>query len=213
MYVVETLRDHGPSSDELAGAVERAIQVLNTRGGELALLDRAASAELDGRKQIQPADLAKLYAALTPEDISTVLGQVARSAVVIMPRTAEIAEDYHPPPGPPREQVRGHEFKGRGLIRKPRLIVGTEGITHTAPDDGPVTVRLSDVVALVEEGHNLSVLARDRSVITVAEEFGDEAKAAVRAALPDELFVPGADHGHHDDHHDHHDHDHHDHHH
>ena len=217
MYVVEKLRDEGPASDELAAAVERATKALGGRGGELAVLDRAATAELDGREQIQPAELAERYAALAPADISAVFDEVAQSAVVIMPRTAEIPAGYHAPPGPLREELPGREFKGRGLLRKPRLIVGSDGITHATPNDGPVSVRFRDVVALIQEGRDLSVLARDRSVVKVSEEFGDDALAAVRSALPETLYVPdpGHDHGHSHDHdgHDHHGHDHHHHHH
>jgi hypothetical protein len=214
MFVVEKLRDQGPAADELAAAVERATKALGGRAGELAVLDRAATAELDGREQIQPAELAERYAALTPDDVRTVFDEVAKTAVVIMPRTAEIAEGFHAPPGPLREVFTGREFKGRGLIRKPRLVVGADGVTHNTPDDGPLAVRFSDVVAVVQEGGDLSLLARDRSVVTVAEEFGDEAQAAVRSALPANLYVPdpGDRHHHHDHDHDHDAHDNHHHH-
>jgi hypothetical protein len=217
MFVVEKLRDEGPTEQELAAAVERTTRPLSGSAGELAILDRAATAELDGREQVQPAELAARYASLTGDELRPIFDQLARTFLVIMPTGAPVPPGYHAPPGPLSHEFSGREFKGPGLFKRRKLTVASDGLSVITPNDGTRGVRFNDVVALVQEGHDLTVLARDKTIVRVPEDFGDDAHTAVREALPETLYVPDVDHDHshhhHHDHNDGHDHGHHHHHH
>ena len=213
IHVIESLRDEGPTDKEIDTAVQFATRALGSSAAELAALDRAVGAELMGGEQVQPAELVERFAAVTPESLRKIYGQVAESPVVIVPQTTETPSGWHEPPGPLRTEFEGETFKGPGLFKRRRVVVGSEGVTHHDPDAGPQSIRYSDAVVAVDQTRGLTLVARDASSLTVAADFGDKALGAVRAALPDDLYVRYSDDGHDDDHDHDHAHDHHHHHH
>ena len=186
----------GPADDELARDRERTAALLDdprTAAGEVAV--RAHAAVL-GLPDTSVADVRRRSAEVRADDVRAAAAAVRDGALLCVPQDTRAPAELPELPAWSPDVVDGRSFaRGRGseAPKGARLLVGEEGVSVVLGPEERLTVRWPDVVGLVRLGPGEWTLAgRDgRSIPLVVDDWrdGEEALAAVRAAVPDELQV------------------------
>lgn len=194
--VLAALAEDGPTQRELDDAAADTRRWVDP-SALTGLLDQATTDELFGK---EPKSLASLIAeveALAPGDISSLLQEALRTAILVAPTGATapgrgyVAYDLG---AAPRPEGRTYTAVGhRPWSRKPTLVGGEDGIALVQAHEPDVVVPFASCVAAVRRDDGaVSLLARDGSSIEFVPAWvrgGDELLALVERRVPSERVV------------------------
>lgn len=203
LTVLDDLASNGPTAEEL----ERDLELMRRSRAEptsvLGLLDYTARDILFGSEPMTAEELDRERQELTPGEIAAAVAETVDEMIMLVPvgterDTARFAE-FRAARTPP---VQGSIYRPTNLRRSlgdtDILVVSPEGVT-SAEDLGPeqLTVRFSDCVGLVPLLSGAATVVDRSSAWLVVNphllERGDEALAAIRAGVPDDVVVPLTD--------------------
>ena len=198
------LADRGPTWAEVAHAVGGRLE--DIEGADDRVVDgpgRAALDELADRPVRTPAELRTLWQEVTPRTAAAALRATLPTAILAVPTGVELPGlgggiDRRPlcdvAPVLPAGARFGPPPLARLLGRSRRRLVVGDHVLAEADDDGAVHVLNWTDVEAVEpsaDGRGMLVVGRNLCTVDVHEDrYGRRAVAAVRARLPQELWLP-----------------------
>lgn len=195
---VGELSASGPSDEELTRYKQLSLRGMSQPESAPGALDNAVTRQLFGEEERTPAQIAAELRDLEPSVVMEAMREALTTAIMVAPEGLPA-----PPPGfvpysaGHGERIEGRVFRAKrqGLRRpKERYVLGDGGVALGTPDEEPVAIRFAGCVAVIEEvPAAYGLVDRDGSFVRIAPAYvddGDELVAAVRANVPEDLFVP-----------------------